>query len=74
MMVGHQVSDALVDDADVGVHQVTDGLHLPLQLRVHGEGISRDAGLVLRLRKQRDHMCSDHLRTTGDPGLLERFR
>lgn len=33
---GNQVSDALVDNAHVGVHQVPDGLHLPLQLRVHG--------------------------------------
>lgn len=34
--LGHQVSYGLVDDAHVGVHQVSDGLHLPLQLRVHG--------------------------------------
>lgn len=26
----HQVSDGLVDDADVGVHQVTDCFNLPL--------------------------------------------
>lgn len=31
----HQVADGLVDDGHVGVNQVTNGLHLPLQLRVH---------------------------------------
>lgn len=31
----HQVADGLVDDGHVGVNQVADGLHLPLQLRVH---------------------------------------
>lgn len=36
---GHEVSDGLVDDINVGVHQVTDGLYLPLQLRVHGEAV-----------------------------------
>lgn len=39
--LGHKVSDGLVDDADVRVHQVADGLHLPLQLRVHGHGVAR---------------------------------
>ncbi len=34
--LGHQVSYSLVDDAHVRVHQVSDGLHLPLQLRIHG--------------------------------------
>lgn len=34
--LGHEIADSLVDDAHVGVHQVTDGLHLPLQLGVHG--------------------------------------
>lgn len=49
---GHEVSDALVDDADVGIHQVADGLHLPLQLRVHGYGVGRTVVLVLHLRTQ----------------------
>lgn len=31
----HQVADGLVDDGHVGVNKVADGLHLPLQLRVH---------------------------------------
>ncbi len=31
----HQVTDSFVDDGHVGVYQVTNGLHLPLQLRVH---------------------------------------
>ena len=33
--LGHQVADGLVDDGHVGVHQVPNGLHLPLQLRIH---------------------------------------
>ena len=33
--LGHQVTDGLVDDGHVRVDQVTNGLHLPLQLRVH---------------------------------------
>ena len=28
--LGHEVADGLVDDADVGIHQVADRLHLPL--------------------------------------------
>lgn len=39
--LGHEVSDGLVDDADVWVHKVADGLHLPFQLRVHGHGVTR---------------------------------
>lgn len=35
--LGHKVTDAFVDDGHVGVHQVADGLHLPLQLRIHRE-------------------------------------
>lgn len=31
----HQVTDGLVDNSHVGVDQVTNGLHLSLQLRVH---------------------------------------
>lgn len=32
----HEIADGLVDDAHVGVDQVADGFHLPLQLGVHG--------------------------------------
>lgn len=39
--LGHEVSDGLINDADVRVHQVADGLHLPLQLWVHGHGVAR---------------------------------
>lgn len=39
--LGHEVSDGLVDDTDVRVHEVADGLHLPLQLWVHGHGVAR---------------------------------
>lgn len=38
--LGHEVCDRLVDDLDVGVHEAADGLHLPLQLWVHGDGVS----------------------------------
>lgn len=37
--LGHEVSDALVDDGHIRVHQIPDGLHLPFQLWVHGEGV-----------------------------------
>lgn len=37
--LGHEVPDAFVDNSHVGVHQVADGLHFALQLRVHGEVI-----------------------------------
>lgn len=32
----HEVPHGLVDNGHVRVHQVPDGLHLPLQLWVHG--------------------------------------
>ena len=31
----HQVTHSLVNDGHVGVDQVANGLHLPLQLRIH---------------------------------------
>ena len=34
--LGDEVPLCLVDDLHVGVHQITDGLHLTLQLWVHG--------------------------------------
>lgn len=40
--LGHEVSDGLVDNADVGVHEVADGLHLPFQLRIHGHRVARN--------------------------------
>lgn len=46
---GHQVSDALVDDSHVGVHQVSNGLHLTFQLGIHGEVVRRGRGLALNL-------------------------
>lgn len=45
----HEVPDALVDNSHVGVHQVTNGLHFTLQLRVHGEVICGCGGLTLNL-------------------------
>lgn len=47
--LGHEVSDALVDDSHVGVHQVTNGFHFTLQLRVHGKVICSGGGLTLNL-------------------------
>jgi hypothetical protein len=34
--LGHEVALRFVDDAQVGVDEVADRLHLPLELRVHG--------------------------------------
>ena len=42
--LGHEVADRLVDDGHVGVHQVADGLHLPLQL---GVAVHEVVGAVL---------------------------
>lgn len=50
--LGHEVPDALVDDADVGVHQVPDGLYLSLQLRVHGEGVCWSPLTILHLETE----------------------
>ena len=50
--LGHEVPDALVDNRHVGVHQVTDGLHFTLQLRVHGEVIWGGGGLTLNLQRE----------------------
>ena len=52
--LGHEVPDALADDGHVGVHQVADGLHLPLQLRIHREVLSGARALTLHLEKKRD--------------------
>ena len=49
----HEVPDALVDDGHVGVHQVADGLHLALQLGVHGEVLGGGGALALHLDRQR---------------------
>lgn len=45
----HEVTDGLVDDSHVGVHQVSNGLHLALQLWVHGEGVLLNSILVFCL-------------------------
>lgn len=56
--LGHEVCDGLVDDVDVGVHEVADGLHLPLQLRVHGHGFSRVHRIfALRLEETETETC-----------------
>ena len=47
--LGHEVSDGFVDDADVRIHQVANGFHLPLQLGVHRECVCRGSLFILRL-------------------------
>lgn len=42
--LGHEISNALVHNGHVGVDQVTDSFHFPLQLRVHGEVIRGGRG------------------------------
>lgn len=58
--LGYEVSDALVDNSHVGVHQVADGFHFTLQLRVHGEVICGGGGVTLNLQsKKRDLFFND---------------
>ncbi len=65
--LGHEVADAFVDDGHVGVHQIPDGLHLPLQLRIHGEVLRRARTLTLHLR-ERDHRVRKLSREGGGWG------
>lgn len=44
--LGHEVPYGFVYNADVRIHQVADGFHLPLQLRVHRECVCRDIFIV----------------------------
>lgn len=44
--LGHEVPYGFVYNAGVRIHQVADGFHLPLQLRVHGERVCRDIFIV----------------------------
>lgn len=46
----HEVTDGLVDDGHIGVYQVANGLHLALQLWIHGEGILLCSVLVFCLQ------------------------
>ena len=50
---GHEVPDALVNNSHVGVHQVTNGFHFTLQLRVHGEVLRGCGGLTLNLQREK---------------------
>ena len=53
--LGHEVCDGLVNDVDVGAHEVADDFHLPLQLRVHGHGVPVVHGIfAVGLVKARD--------------------
>lgn len=49
--LGHEVPYGFVYNANVRIHQVADGFHLPLQLRVHRECVCRDI-FILRLVKR----------------------
>lgn len=40
--LGHEIPYGFVYNANVRIHQVADGFHLPLQLRVHRECVCRD--------------------------------
>lgn len=51
--LGHEVTNALVDNSHVGVHQVTDGFYFTLQLRVHGEVVCGGGGLTLNLQRDK---------------------
>lgn len=57
--LGHEVSDALIDNCHVGVHQVADSLHFALQLRVHGEVICGGGALTLHLDRKKEGMVCD---------------
>lgn len=57
--LGNKVPNAFVDDGHVRVHQVANGFHFPLQLRVHGEIIwGGGGGFTLHLHANRGKMCS----------------
>lgn len=49
--LGHEVPNGFVYNADVRIHEVADGFHLPLQLRVHRECVCRDV-FILHLTKR----------------------
>ena len=49
----HEVTDGLVDYGHVRIHQVANGFHLPLQLRVHGESVLLSSVLVFGLQEGR---------------------
>lgn len=51
--LGNQVSDGLVNDADVGIDQVADGFHLTLQLRIHWKSVCRGGLFSFGLRKKK---------------------
>lgn len=46
-----EIPDALANNSHVGIHQVADGFHFALQLRVHGEVVGGGGGrLALNLQ------------------------
>lgn len=56
--LGHEISDGLVDNANVRIYEVADGFNLALQLRVHRHcvgGIQRIFILLLEKNKTRDN-------------------
>ena len=53
--LGHEVSNGFIYDATVRIHKVTDGFHLPFQLRVHRERVCRGSFIILYLTHARTH-------------------
>lgn len=66
--LGYEVPDALVDNSHVGVHQVTDGFHFTLKLRVHGKVIWGAGGVTLHLQRKKGDLSSD-----GDKDVHEKI-
>lgn len=62
----HEVPDALVDDGHVGVDQVPDGLHLPLQLGIHGEVLGSTRTLTLHLTIVKRKVLNKRVRLAKD--------
>lgn len=48
-----EITDTLVDNSHVGIHQIADGFNFTLQLRVHGEVIGGGGGLALNLQGEK---------------------
>lgn len=63
--LGHEVPYGFVYNANVRIHQVADGFHLPLQLRVHRECVCRDI-FILHLTERQ------HINTTSAVNYCQR--
>lgn len=52
----NEISDTFVDDGHVGVHQVANGLHLPLQLGVQGKVFCLAVLIIFSLSERKGGM------------------